>query len=370
MPKLTPAALVARSALFTYLTPRLAQDSRLNLDPIVNGVTSRNYNSKKAGIVSAVKSATRGKLAKDADIMDLANLLDALSPSAGQADAAVQIDPNGAAPPAAAQPVVPPQAPAAKVEVQPQDDEPDDIVAKIKAYLEEQGVAPQILQNLDAFLAEPTDPKPDVGDPVEEKPAPEPSPPPKDGEDNALEGITAEPSTGLDNDLEDMVVTVDPVNKPAIVGSGDNPVIITGDEDDEDEEKKPWETANDEITPKQQEGQVITKATMDAAIRMAQDSAIKNQRDIRNAERFVRPWVGDLAMDAARPSDIYRATLVALGMDAAKVKKMHPDALLPVLEAQPRPTTRRVPTHTIAADAKPAQSFLERFPEVSKISVQ
>jgi hypothetical protein len=35
-----------------------------------------------------------------------------------------------------------------------QDDEKSDIVAKIKAYLQEEGVPPEILQNLDAFLAE------------------------------------------------------------------------------------------------------------------------------------------------------------------------------------------------------------------------
>ena len=233
------------------------------------------------------------------------------------------------------------------------DNDPNDLIAKVKAYLEEQGVPPEILQNLDAFLAQPENPKPDVGDPSTEQPAEAPveqptAPPKKEGEDNALEGVSGSPSsaiTGLDNDLEDFIVAVDPVNKPAIVGSGDTPTIVTGDEDEDEEERKRRE-AEDGVIPEEQEGQVVTKTAMDAAIQAAvtkaQEAAIRNQRNIRNAERFVRPWVGDLAMDAARPADVYRAALLALGMDAKRVKDMHPDALVPVLELRPRPTNRVV----------------------------
>ena len=99
MAKLAPAALVARSALFTYLTPRLAQDSQINYTSLVTGVTSKSFRDKKADIVKSVRGATRGKLAQDADIMDLANLLDALSPSVEQADNEVM-----GAPPAATAP--------------------------------------------------------------------------------------------------------------------------------------------------------------------------------------------------------------------------------------------------------------------------
>jgi hypothetical protein len=66
---------------------------------VVNGVTSKNYNAKKPAMVAAVKKVTDGKLAEDADIMDLANLLDALSPSAGQADAEAMVGPQSGGPP-------------------------------------------------------------------------------------------------------------------------------------------------------------------------------------------------------------------------------------------------------------------------------
>jgi hypothetical protein len=78
-------------------------------------------------------------------------------------------------------------------------------------------------------------------------------------------------------------------------------------------------------------------------------------------------------MDAARPSDVYRTALKALGMDAKKVDKMHPDALLPVLEAQPRPGARR-PNQggpRMAADAKiEGGSFAERFDFTKNITIQ
>jgi hypothetical protein len=217
-----------------------------------------------------------------------------------------------------------------------QDDETSDIVAKIKAYLSEQGISPEILQNLDAFLAEPENPQPDVGDP---------EPPPNHG-DNALAGQTA--VGGLDED----------------------------DDDDEanDEITPNKQPGQDEITPEQQEGQVVTKTAMDAAIKAAvgkaQQQAIRTQREIRNAERAVRPWVGDLAMDASHPSQIYRTALKALGMDASRVDAMHADALVPVLEAQPKPSRRVPQQQKLAADSQPQSSFAERFPEAGKVVIQ
>jgi hypothetical protein len=359
MAKLSPAALVAKAALFTYLAPRIrsgiAMDAAIDYGALVQGVTRRNYRQRKPAIVKAVRAAMDGKMANDADISDLAALLDALTPGVEGANAELTGDP---AAPAGGNGVVP-------AVQEGQDDEPSDIVAKIKAYLAEEGVPPEILSNLDSFLAEEGNPKPDVGDPHTGDPGDAP-PPRKEGEDNML-------PTGLDQELEDMIPAVDPVNKPAIVGSGSNPTIVTSDEDDEDDDEWPPK-AQDGITPKQQEGQVITKAAMDAAIKYAQSSERNNQRNIRQAERFVRPWVGDMAMDASAPADVYRATLKALGMDSAKVDKLHVDALVPILEAQPKAQRRQVQAAQgragVAADAAPQASFAERFPMVGKITVQ
>jgi hypothetical protein len=369
MPRMTPAALVTRSALFTYLSPRLAEDGALNFDTLVRGVTSKNYRAKRDAIQQAVTQATRGKLAQDADIQDLANLLDALSPSVGQADA--QVMPNAGPPvqgmqqgPAPAMQGGPPPMqtppnsgpPMAAQKGEGQDDEKSDVVAKIKAYLEEEGVSPEILQNLDAFLAEEGNPKPDVGDPS--------APPPNGG--SAPPDDNDQPPSG-DNDMAGF-------DEDALAG----PTAIGGlDEDDMDEEERKRREAEDEVVPNEQkdvtasDSKLVTRAAMDAAIRKAQADAIQTQKQVREAERFVRPWVGELAMDAAHPDEVFRAALKAIGVAGAD--KMHRDALRPVLSAQPRPGSavqgnggRRV----MATDAKPEGSFHDRFPDAKNITVQ
>jgi hypothetical protein len=120
----------------------------------------------------------------------------------------------------------------------------------------------------------------------------------------------------------------------------------------------------------------VTKAAMDHAIRVAQDAAIRNQRAIRDAERFVRPWVGDIAMDSAmHPADIYRGALKAIGVRDAD--KLHPDALRPILEAQPKPGARvmyerqqngRRPSVAQDSNVEVKTSFAERFPDAMKIT--
>jgi hypothetical protein len=115
----------------------------------------------------------------------------------------------------------------------------------------------------------------------------------------------------------------------------------------------------------------VTRDAMDRAIKVAQDQAILNQRNIHAAERFVRPWVGDLAMDAREPADVYRAALRALGVKSADT--MHPDALRHVLEAQPHPTSRiaRERHAQLASDSnvRAEGSFAERFPDAAKIQL-
>lgn len=316
--KLTPAGLVARSALFTYITPQLAMDSagkrpQIDFNTVLAGVNSKNFGEKKKGIFNSIKMATKGKLAQDADISDLAQLLDALSPEAEQADA-MMTDPNSAMPP---------------MRREGEDDtDPTDMVSKIKAYLEEQGVSPEILANLDAFLAEPTNPDPDT---------------PTPGEDRDMDGDM--PRAGMDED------------------------------DDEDEKKR---TAEDDIVPNEQK-ESVTKTAMDAAIKTAVANTTKQilatQRNIRIAEREVQPWVGQLAFDSANgPSDVYRTALKALGMDAKEVDALHPDALKPILKVQPKPSRddlRRPAGKKLAQDAgDKAPSLGEMFPGAANITVQ
>jgi hypothetical protein len=333
---LSPAAWVTRAALLTYLHPRLAADSRNGFDyaRLVQGITSKNYAQSFDTILDRVHTGVKGKLAKDADIADLAALLNALKPDAEVADQTA--DPMASAPPPS-----PPNA-------TPYDEEPTDTVAQIKAYLEQEGVSPDIINNLDAFLA-------------------------SHGTENDV------PQAG-DAEADEFPGEEDDDMKPR--GGPENE--LTEDEEEKDDDNP----AQDDITPNEQEdlylrrpnggngsdnrakdkntGKFVTRDAMDRAIKMAQDRAIKGQRAIRDAEKFVRPWVGDLAMDASSAADVYRATLKVLGVRG--YDKMHADALRPVLEAQPRPsqTVARDRAVKIAQDSKDAGSFESRWGDVTK----
>jgi len=77
-------AAVIAGALITYLTPRLAHDAKLpSLAAITEGVTDGNFAGMLPQIARRVRKATRGKLAMDADLDDLTDLLEALE---GDAD--------------------------------------------------------------------------------------------------------------------------------------------------------------------------------------------------------------------------------------------------------------------------------------------
>ena len=392
--RVSPAAMMARGALMVYLRPRLAMDSRQHcmnmVDRAVGGLTSANFRQSQSKIINSLRRATQGRLAQDNGISDLAALLGALSPQVEQADQAPGMGQIASAPGGSAGPMG----------VSPMPDaEPQDTVANIKAYLEQEGVAPEIINNLDAFLAQhqPTNGGPPngggggppnggggggggAGDKVM---------PPQPGQDQeSIEGSPGDPG------WHDMEPRGGDTSEFRPESASD-----AAEDDGTDPSTDPWETAGDDnITPETQSEQFsgvpsvssegkssryvggqgggqdarpVTRSALDHAIKVAQDSASKNQRAIREAERFVRPWVGDIAMDAAGPADVYRGALKALGVRGAD--KLHPDALKPILEVQPRPGIRAAhDRRQMAQDSnvKPEGSFLDRFPDAAKVTIQ
>lgn len=227
-------ALVASGALTAYLAPKLAMDAKVDLGPVLEGVTAKTWKAKRADIVAGLAAATKGKLAQDASLDDVVGLLD----------------------------------------------------------------------RLEDGIAEGMDELPDEDD--EEKKAAE-------------------------------------------------------DEDDEDGEKKP---AEDEEGPAMKP---VTKAAMDAAISDARASAraetVAHMNAIREAERAVRPYVGEIAVAMDSAEAVYRFALDKAGVDH---KGLHPTALKPVLLAQPVPGSVK-PKTTMAHDAAAAKSFAERFPGADRI---
>lgn len=145
------------------------------------------------------------------------------------------------------------------------------------------------------------------------------------------------------------------------------------DEKDDDKDKKAQDKAKDEDPDDEddKDEDKISKSAMDAAIKAAakaaEDRAIRRQRDIREAERFVRPWVGDLAVVHDSAEGVYRAALTTLGVNVGKV---HPDALRPILEAQPKPgeQVRRAGSSIAAMDAAASDEYLKMFPNAGRLN--
>jgi hypothetical protein len=119
---------------------------------------------------------------------------------------------------------------------------------------------------------------------------------------------------------------------------------------------------------------MVKKPAMDAAIASAVAATTKSiretERGIRTALVEVKPWVGELpatiAFDSA--TEVYRHAAGMIPAIAASAKTLHADALLPVIQAQPKPGARPtiVRESTLGMDGA-GKSFAERHPEAARI---
>ncbi len=143
---------------------------------------------------------------------------------------------------------------------------------------------------------------------------------------------------------------------------------------DEDLEERKKEAKDEE--PKglkeKTEKELITKPAMDAAISAAVKAAEKRSREnakaIRAAERAVRPYVGELAMDAASPDEVYRKALGMMGIEGAET--VHASALPILLKTLPLPGSNAAPRREvkIAQDAAAVDARAKRFPVLARIA--
>lgn len=303
-PALSRKAAVAQGALIAYLMPKLAADAQIDLRPALAGVNSKNFKAKKSAIASAIKLAARGKLAQDASIDDLVKLLDA-----------VEGMPEGGGEDAE-EPALDPSAgiPPAVAEPDPEDKkeeamDDDDPVAKIMEFLK-------------GKLSE---------------------------EDMAA--------------LQALLVPQPAAEQPAV---GDEDPAEQSDEEKEREAAAAAQDAeNDDMNDK------VSKPAMDAAIKAAAEAATKKavqtQKEIRDAERAVRPYVGELAMSFDSAEHVYRHTLKMLGVKDAE--NIHASALPTLLAMHPKAGAKKDVREHVAMDAAAAKSFSERFPHVDRIKV-
>jgi hypothetical protein len=280
---LSRKATVAKGALMAFLMPRLAQDAKVDVTPLLQGVNKTNFKDKKAGIVAGLRKQTEGKLAKDASIDDVAKLLDALEGN------------------------------------------------------EEQG-----LDEEDPLKAI----KPGTGQPDDDK------------------TMDAEPK-GKGAILDYFKDKLPPEHHAKLAEMLPDDAAAEDEEDDEKEievKAKKLDNQND----KAREGNkpdFVSKKAMDAAITAAVQTAVKSQQEVRDAERVVRPWIGDLAIACDSADAVYGTALKMLGV---KTEGVHPSAYRTILELQPKPGSK-VQSTSVAMDAAGAKGFFERFPDAAKI---
>lgn len=116
---------------------------------------------------------------------------------------------------------------------------------------------------------------------------------------------------------------------------------------------------------------MVAKPAMDAAIakatKTARTDALATFNAIREAERDVRKYVGDLNMSFDSAEGVYRSTLDALGVEVEGANTLPLPALKAILAAQPVPGAKPAAVVNMARDAKAADDFATRFPGAERI---
>lgn len=334
--KLTRQGAIATCVLASYLRPRLAQDETINLLPIFGDVTAENFGGRKGELLRKIEKACRGKIAADATIGEVAELLD-------------MIDSHGAA--LEEDDELPKELEKPVHEVGEKFAEPDvmdaDQLSAVEAFLKDKLDPADLHQVLEMLSGESDD---------EEEPEEEHGHE-KRGEER-LEALGAQDDPESEQERHDNAHEWrrgSRLDKPATDrrrrGAYDHPPHFKG-------------------SPKaggRMAGDTVTRTEMEEAMRATADSVKKSQRDIREAERFVAPWVGQLAVTFDSAEEVYRKALKMMGKSG--IDKVHPSALRFLIEQEPLPGARRTPTQNarVAADTAATSSFNERFPDAARI---
>lgn len=405
--------------LSASLRPKLAADTKLDLRPLVRGVTEKNYKSRKPAILAELRKSIKlrpilaadgkpvsKKLAMDATIGEVAELLDMIEAHGVQpgmpgalpnqqmaaVDPAAQItgapgnDPApapmpmgaGASPEPDAGAGMAPQAPGEGVEPG-EESQGGDPAAQIQTLLAgkvDDATLQQIMQLIGPEESNEEVPPPDETEGEEEE---------ESSESEDKEPDMAQGGEGKLKELgaKDKLLEEDP-NAEKGTGTGEgSPGAGSGSAEDEefDEDKE----AEDEMemagdNPPSFKGmpkpggkmagdrKVVTVDTMNKAVRIAVQAERKNQRQIQEATQFVRPWVGEVTIAADSANDVYKAALNALNVEG--VDKIDPSAYRTILQYHPLPGTRQktgATARVMASDEKSMKSYAERFPNAARI---
>jgi len=375
-PKMSRQAAVAIGFLSSVIRPQLAADAKLDLRPIFAGVTAKNFKERKKAIGSALTKSLKGKLATDATIGEVAELLDMIeahgvepgpAPGGALGGMAGGQEDMDALPPSveqpmtkAAEPVEPmpmaepgaePGAPGEEENEMPMEEGGSDPAAKVEALLKGKVDDATLAEVCELIRGAPSGAHDELEeDPNKDKGTGTGSGSPGGSKEGAAEGQThdEENEEAEDEEESESSKRMKATDKKAM----DNPPPFKG-------MPKPG-------------GKMVTQDAMNAAIKAATEAATKNalsrQREIRDAERAVRPWVGDIAIACDSAAAVYKTALKMLNVQ--NLDSIDPSAYRTILELHPMAGTRQKAQQSeIAMDEASSTSYADRFPDAMRIGV-
>jgi hypothetical protein len=296
---LSRQALIASGALGAYLPPKMATDAKLDFNSILKGVTAKNWKASKAKIKVALDKALEGKLAADADISDVVEMLNRLPQLALDED---------------------------KEDKKEAEDEEDD------------------------------DKKDDKKKAAEDE---------DDDEDD---------DTAMDADKDDDDKAAEDEEDDDKKDDDDKPAFLKGkDRKGARDKKGAKDKAKDAEMPVAGKEPTIKKSAMDAAIasavklatRTAETNTIARLRSIAEAEKAVRPYIGELAIAQDSAEDVYRLALDAAEVDLDGVP---PAAFAAMVKMLPLPgATKPAIKAKMSFDSAANADMLKRFPGVNSL---
>lgn len=273
---LTRKAAMVGGAIVAYLGPKLANDSKFDITPLLAGVTDANFASKKAGIIAGI-TALKGKddLAMDAELDHLPELLSKLEKQ--KVEEGMDTDPFSGLPMTKEEKDAKDKAAKDAIEEEAKKKEASDKAAMDKKAADRKAARDKKVMDWKAGK--------DAGmcKAVDELM----------GELDGMDGASAE---AVENAEGDKPKGEDMVSKSAM------------------------------------------DAAIKTAGENATRTALQTANQIAEAREFVAPWVGKLAMDAVAPADVYIAAAKALGEKVDGITEV--PALKRIIELHAKPGQR------------------------------
>lgn len=168
--------------------------------------------------------------------------------------------------------------------------------------------------------------------------------------DKAKDADPDDKKAAMDNFLKEKLSAEDKAAFDALCGADDE------DEDDKDAAKDKAKDAAPALKP-----DTVTKPAMDAAIdaatKRATAAAMAQAKAIREAERAVQPYVGELSMAFDSAADVYKHALEANDVDVTGVDPSAFPAMLKLVT----PPGSKPKGRELAMDAAPSDSFTKLY---------